>query len=1066
MVTPKFNWFISAEMPSANLKTGTTMQIVDLKSKDMSAYMHLNNPTSKEHLPWIQLFDSGARMSIDSLDWRFWNGCVFVDIDSKNYANKDNLDKIYDNIDNLIDVSVYNLSSKNETKNNFYFAQKTVNKGIHYMFFYDVQENEKNETTFKKCAQHAMQNVVNELKELMTFGEEFCACPKVVDNCSNCPTQGLYMSGNPLIYNSWLDVPHVIEFGAVPELGEIKKSKSKSNNQNKDIKINTSLAKTYDHNMQSNVVWGKLECWHFASILSAAYGPEGYEQAYNIFNSYMPLFKKTRKSSVRAIQSEFRTNYNRPFNLAGAYKNVLKFCVDVVGLTIFYNNDNNEAIEKVIDAKIRLADLVRRINADKTQTQIDSLPFDPDYTYNLAKGEYISNYAEEIDNLKSDAHTKLVYINADCGTGKTYYIVEQFIKAKQAIIVTHLNSIKSSNYVARLQREGIEFTTPTVKEIRNSNYKPSNKMVVGWNQFGELLRSKHGLGFYRVFIDEAHAITSTITYRLSEKGGLSDIIKLLSTKCADVTLVSATPHAEARYLFDNQMIKVAFRTATPYKLTTVYIHDTSANQARTVATMIKHKVQELIAMNDFNNNDNKIQIAIYDNVNHNKYETLLKDCGSLLHLYRDGREDAEIKSALNNQEYQHNILTSTAFGCEGIEYKQDVEDLIVLIPCYSAVLCSDVIQFINRWRNKKHVWLAFFETASLTVDVELADKVKDLLLAYSADSDAVKGIYDEIDSDYLRRGTFLNFADSHPFNNIRLIRAVIASWNLRVMESIKSFENISNYFGQVPQIWTEYPDSEIKSTDMTEINQFFSDNIEEMMTKSASRRNCLNVLEKFVAEKNAALQYGASAEQLFSCLTMTNYDYKDAQITQHEQLCHIATLLRYCRRVMLEFGIEGANDEEANIDMHPVDAKRIKDYLKFFTKTEHGKNIINLSAAVGLIDDVRLSEGAISGRQLEEQKQHAKRLKKVLDIIGCKEINDITKIEWGRFKSIYVQTGRLKGDRVGKAVKDKWCLISDNNVKFGTIEQMAEWMKNNGYADKVNDSLKKHWQRLNLFMKL
>ena len=77
-------------------KGGQKMDVVELSSIDVKN-------TKKEDLPWLQVFNSGYRVTTDNIDWNTWTGCVFTDIDSKKYYNdvkqfdaKRLLDLLYD----------------------------------------------------------------------------------------------------------------------------------------------------------------------------------------------------------------------------------------------------------------------------------------------------------------------------------------------------------------------------------------------------------------------------------------------------------------------------------------------------------------------------------------------------------------------------------------------------------------------------------------------------------------------------------------------------------------------------------------------------------------------------------------------------------------------------------------------------------------------------------------------------------------------------------------------------------------------------------------------------------
>ena len=97
----EFNYFIpkeyidryTGEKRYALCKSGEKMNLGTLS--DIKAYADEN--LSKDAHPWVQLFDSGYRVDTQNIDWKYWTGCVYIDIDSKHYYyevrkfNSDNL---------------------------------------------------------------------------------------------------------------------------------------------------------------------------------------------------------------------------------------------------------------------------------------------------------------------------------------------------------------------------------------------------------------------------------------------------------------------------------------------------------------------------------------------------------------------------------------------------------------------------------------------------------------------------------------------------------------------------------------------------------------------------------------------------------------------------------------------------------------------------------------------------------------------------------------------------------------------------------------------------------------
>ena len=167
-------------------KGGETMDVVSLQDV-------IVEETEKKELPWLQLFDTGYRVTTDTLDWSRWNGCVYSDIDSKHYYKECRAFDAEKLRDALHDYLLINFNY------NFYALQvSNSGTGYHILFYFDV---EKNEVNFKKCAQ-IVQGIVKEAFVNIGAGEIY-DWPKVNDHCSTSPLQGMFLTNNPFLWGNY-----------------------------------------------------------------------------------------------------------------------------------------------------------------------------------------------------------------------------------------------------------------------------------------------------------------------------------------------------------------------------------------------------------------------------------------------------------------------------------------------------------------------------------------------------------------------------------------------------------------------------------------------------------------------------------------------------------------------------------------------------------------------------------------------------------------------------------------------------------------------------------------------
>ena len=146
----------------------------------------------KAELPSVQMFDCDYRVANANLDWNLWNGCVYVDIDSKKYKPGFDVEKVgNDLIKALIDKS-------SDACQYFYAFQASASRNsYHIIFYFNV---EKNEINFNKCAKYAFEMVGDTFHRIGR--DDIWSCKGVADAASQRAVQLMQMSPYPVFYNS------------------------------------------------------------------------------------------------------------------------------------------------------------------------------------------------------------------------------------------------------------------------------------------------------------------------------------------------------------------------------------------------------------------------------------------------------------------------------------------------------------------------------------------------------------------------------------------------------------------------------------------------------------------------------------------------------------------------------------------------------------------------------------------------------------------------------------------------------------------------------------------------
>lgn len=151
------------------------------KPKTLEEIQVVERPTKN----FVQMMNNGFRTGVDGLDYDYWNGCIFEDIDYKKYLESFPTG-IPANIvyKDICEFLIFNFS------NIFYYSEMSGSeKGFHFIFFFNVKKTEKN---WKMC------------KAISTFVIKYAFCASgysneidykgVWDDCANTIYQPCFIT--------------------------------------------------------------------------------------------------------------------------------------------------------------------------------------------------------------------------------------------------------------------------------------------------------------------------------------------------------------------------------------------------------------------------------------------------------------------------------------------------------------------------------------------------------------------------------------------------------------------------------------------------------------------------------------------------------------------------------------------------------------------------------------------------------------------------------------------------------------------------------------------------------
>lgn len=468
--------------------------------------------TVKEKLPWFQIFDCGFRVNKANLDWKFWNGCVFADIDSKKY---------YTNVKQFdcekLEEALYNtLFTNDEFCYNFFAIQRSHSgNSYHIIFYFDV---DKTETNFKKCVQKVKENI-NLLFEKIGH-LEIIQYPGVIDKCCESPTQGFYVTHHQFKFGNYNDN----NFGY---FGDIDKYE---------------LEETYIH--------------HVSDVKED--GTKLFElKGYTPTDVRISLGHKDRLRVLQALKAVYEDEqvvakhweYICTHHLIERDHNIQ-----------YYINEGKQRIKYTYNVNV---DVLKQFGYSFEKifepTKIDL--YEPDIEYTLTENQNLS----DIDIKWS--YDKINHLYAGCSLGKTYNAKElgkqitiqdiDYLFGKRNNKVCFISPMRSINKDSFTDIEDWVIVDSDHKEkikdvytsIRNAINKEGVNVCTTWESF--VIYEMFNINFDYVIVDEAHTLFM-YDYRTTS---ITNIKEALKSAHGIRILMTGTPSAEVKE-FDCYKIKV------------------------------------------------------------------------------------------------------------------------------------------------------------------------------------------------------------------------------------------------------------------------------------------------------------------------------------------------------------------------------------------------------------------------------------------------------------------------------------------------------------------------------
>lgn len=647
------------------------------------------------------MFDAGYRVwEIERNDYeqmKFWNGCVFVDLDLGHYHGRYE-SELSNVVVQLSERLAWNLSQY--FPKTFYWLQRSHSgKSIHFVFYFDV---EKTISNFKKCAWLAQSFVIDDLKNHISAEklEDIINYPSVIDNCGQKVAQCLFMSGNPILFNHNYNEPN-----GECDIDSYEYNEDDSEDDYIDVEFvrsnNTEITfKKFDYKAFSD--WSHPTRFSLYKVFAHYFldDVEAAEKAYSEVAPYISesYIKHNPKYTTKAVISEFKTQYKNTV-LKPVLKELQK---PVEQRTVKYGKLSAKMVKFFCSC----------FNADfKVTTVFTPQRIDrSDYTkeYKLQQNQFISDVLGDILRLPNN----FIHIEAGCGLGKTFalkeWIRQQQLSSdnlfdvqskKRVCFVTPMTSINRDNFT-----DESDWVIVDSEHKGAINQLTNNKSVcTTWNSF--ILFEMDQMNFDLYVFDESHSLF-LYDYRAKDIADILYSLNRLHQQNKRVVLMSGTPTKDRELFADMAKVKVTKDVSKIPANVIVYQEQYNGWLFNDVREWIKDKTH--------------VALVMYDYANLTLKESFEKR-GIAVDLLYNKRFDEDVEFVNRTHSLKGQVTLCSTYGQAGINIYADSNQLVRLYIISDCAL--SIIQYANRIRNKDRV-------ESINI-VYKAEKVRNSIKPYS-----------------------------------------------------------------------------------------------------------------------------------------------------------------------------------------------------------------------------------------------------------------------------------------------------------------------------------------------
>lgn len=668
--------------------------------------------TPKDDNMLIQIFNAPFRMRNDFLEdnpelWNYWNGCVFIDVDSKDYVGpyKESL-ILHSNQHDHMTQNFFNwLTTDEGAKYNFYFAQRSASgNSWHFVFYYDCEKTEEN---FNKAWAYSClvikkmfyaqqgKKIYNEetgryIKTVYP-ARDIIETKGVLDEATKKKCQGIYMSwghtdpeSNEIAWHKvWFNdqIENIKDdFGNSDNMLEMDVSEKLNDIEfdSSDIQLNLASSISLTTKKIPATSWNHYRRIALISVLKNMFHNDK-QACWNVYSEIIPIMVSS--GGTNQTEVSLKTLFNNQFKGIDSsilQKSMLDWCSKyLVGF-------------KYINTKKFVPEQIQHSYYNKI-FDLNNLPHDK---------QYLSSVIHDIINIPSN----IIHVEAGCGVGKTFsadeisnpirmyntddiaslFDMSPESKVKRICFITPMTSINKDNFT------GTKFNHWKIidSEHRDNKKYLHNKeynICTTWDSFIKRNMDSPELEFDIYIFDEIHSLYM-YDYRTEIIPQIISKIHFIGArKNSKVLLFTGTPSQEINEFKEAKFVLVK-KNLHPVPTNVVFYNE----------QFMGYLVDDIKSWRNLSP-DNKV--AIFNDTTNLKFKEDLEKRGISIDFIYNSQFIENIQYTQYNHDFGGNSAAVSVKGQAGINIKTTSPTRIYIF----SEEANSIIQYANRFRNREYI---------------------------------------------------------------------------------------------------------------------------------------------------------------------------------------------------------------------------------------------------------------------------------------------------------------------------------------------------------------------------